>query len=77
MQPYGMFWLVHEYLAKMLTSDPARPKDLGFLDGSRGGLALPRRVKATPEPRLRALRVPPTLARHVFARGRAGYRVTI
>jgi hypothetical protein len=26
----------------------ARPKDLGTLDGSRGGLILPRRVKATP-----------------------------
>jgi hypothetical protein len=26
----------------------ARPKDLGTLDGSRGGLILPRRVKAAP-----------------------------
>jgi hypothetical protein len=26
-----------------------RPKDLGTLDGSRGGLILPRRVKAAPD----------------------------
>jgi hypothetical protein len=25
-----------------------RPKDLGTLDGSRGGLIIPRRVKAAP-----------------------------
>jgi hypothetical protein len=27
-----------------------RPKDLGTLDESRGGLILPRRLKAAPEP---------------------------
>ena len=31
-----------------MDAEAARPKDLGTLDGSRGGLILPRRVKATP-----------------------------
>jgi hypothetical protein len=30
-----------------MSAEGARPKDLGTLDGSRGGLMLPRRVKAT------------------------------
>ena len=29
-------------------AEGARPKDLGTLDGSRGGLIIPRRVKAAP-----------------------------
>jgi hypothetical protein len=39
------------------TCGRARPKDLGTLDGSRGGLIIPRRVKAA-LPRLGALQCP-------------------
>jgi hypothetical protein len=31
-----------------------RPKDLGTLDGFRGGLIIPRRVQTTPDPRIKS-----------------------
>jgi hypothetical protein len=37
--------------ARVYACGGERPKDLGTLDGSRGGLILPRRVKVTPQHR--------------------------